>query len=203
MESTSNILKWLCFSGLSDEYPVWSTRFQAFSQTKGLFETLTGDDVPPNPPGRLTDPASDEIRAAHDAAIEADMKAVIDIQKRNNTLWCYFAMVLDSTILMLIRHDCVDIKGLCDGGKAWVLLQQKFRSDETVTVVSVMRQWIAYNWRKMSHFTITFFAHKNCPQGFNMRDKISQNLIAKCDGAQWFAWTLWTLCGAGKLQSCR
>ena len=47
MQSASNNLKWLCFSGLSDEYPVWSTRFQAFSQTKVLFETLTGDDIPP------------------------------------------------------------------------------------------------------------------------------------------------------------
>ena len=109
---------WLCFSGLSDEYPVWSTRFQAFSQTNGLFETLTGDDVPPNPPGRLPDGASDEQRAAHDAATEAYMTAVIDIQKRNKTLWCYLAMVLDSTSPMLIRHDCVDNKGLGDGRKA-------------------------------------------------------------------------------------
>ena len=101
---------------------------------------MTGDDVPPNPPGRLPDGASDEQRAAHDAATEAYMKAVIDKQKRNNTFWCYLAMVLDSTILILIRHDCVDKKGLGDRRKAWVLLQQRFGSDETVTVVSVMRQ---------------------------------------------------------------
>ena len=99
-----------------------------------------GDDVPPNLPRRLPDGASDEQRAAHGAATEAYMKAVIDIQKRNNTLWCYLAMVLDSTSLMLIRHDCVDNKGLGDARKAWVLLQQMFRSDETVTEVSVMRQ---------------------------------------------------------------
>ena len=41
---------------------------------------------------------------------------------------------------MLIRHYCVDNKGVGDGRKAWVLLQQKFRSDETVTVVNVMQQ---------------------------------------------------------------
>ena len=79
MESTSKDLKWFCFFGLSDEYPVWSTRFQAFSQTESFFETLTGDDVPPNPPRRLPDGASDEQRAAHDAATEAYMKTVIDI----------------------------------------------------------------------------------------------------------------------------
>ena len=112
----------------------------SFFQTRGLFETLTGDDVPPNLPGRLPDGASAEQRAAHDAAREAYMKAVIDIQKRNNTFWCYLAMVLDSTSLMLIKHDCVDNKGLREGRRAWVLLQQRFRSDETVTVVSVMRQ---------------------------------------------------------------
>ena len=85
MESTSNNLKWLCFSGLSDEYPIWSTRFQALSQAKGLFETLTGDDVPPNLPRNLPDGAPDEQRAAHDAATEACMKAVTDMQKRNST----------------------------------------------------------------------------------------------------------------------
>ena len=140
MGSASNNLKWLCLSVLSDEYPILSTRFQAFSQTKGLFETLTGIDVPPNPPLLLPDGASDEQRAAHDAATEACMKAVADIQKRQNTLLCYLAMLLDSTSLMLISHDCVDHKGLGDGRKAWVLLQLRFRSDETVTVVSVMRQ---------------------------------------------------------------
>ena len=133
-------MKWLCFSGLSDEYPTWSTRFQAFSQTKCLFETLTGDDVPANPPLRLLDGASDEQHAAHDAATEAHTKAVADIQKCHNTLWCYLAMVLDPTSLMSIRHDCLDHKGLGDGRKTWVLLQPRFRRDETVTVVSVVRQ---------------------------------------------------------------
>ena len=139
-ESTRNILKWPCFSCLSDEYPFWSSRFQAFTQTKGLFETLTGDNVPLNPPGRLLEGASDEQRPARDAATEAYMKAVIDIQKRNNTRWCFLAMELDSKSLMLIRHDCVDKKCLGDRRKAWVLLQQRFRSDETVTVVNVMRE---------------------------------------------------------------
>ena len=78
MENTTKNLKWLCFSGLSNEYTILSPRFQAF--TKGLFETLTGDDVSPNAPGRWPDGASDEQRAAHDAATEAYMKAVADIQ---------------------------------------------------------------------------------------------------------------------------
>ena len=123
MEGSNNNLKWLCFSGLTDDYPIWSTRFQAFAQTKRLFETMTGDDVPPNPPGRLADNASDEQRAAYDAATEAYRRAVDDIEKRKNTLWCYLAMVLDTTSLMLIRHDCVNHKGIGDGHKAWGLLR--------------------------------------------------------------------------------
>ena len=140
MESNSNNLKWLCFSGLTEDYPIWSTRFLAFSQTKGLFDTLTGNERPPTPPTRLGNDPTDEARAAHDAAEAAHRRALDDIEKRKNTLWCYLAMVLDSTSLMLIRHDCVDHKGLGDGHKAWGLLQERFRSNETVTVVSVMRQ---------------------------------------------------------------
>ena len=139
MESNSK-LKWLCFSGIPDDYPILITRFQAFAQTKSLFETLTGDERPPHPPTRLSDNPTNEERAAHDAAEEAHRRALDDIEKRKNTLWCYLALVLDSTSLMLIRHDCVDHKGLGDGHKAWGLLQDRFRSNETVTVVSLMRQ---------------------------------------------------------------
>ena len=140
MEITRKNLNWLCFSGLSDAYPIWRMRFQAFCQTKGLFETMTADDVLPNSPRRLPDGASDEQSAADDAATEAYMNSVADIEKRNNTLWCYFAMVLNSTSLIIIRHYCEDNKGLGNGHKIWTLLQQRFRSDETMPVVSVMPQ---------------------------------------------------------------
>ena len=138
MESNNN-LKWLC-SGLRDDCPVSSTRFQAFAQTKRLFDTLTGDDRPRNPKGRLGDQLTDKERAAHDGVEAAYRKALDDIEKRKNTLWCYRAIVLDSTSLMLIRHDCVDHNGLGDGHEAWGLLHERFRSNENVTVVSLMRQ---------------------------------------------------------------
>ena len=154
MEGSSNNLKWLCFSGLTEDYPIWCTRFQAFAKTKGLFDTLTGDDRPPAQPARLGNDASDESRAAHDAAQEAHRRAVDDIEKRKNTLRCYLAMVLGSTSLMLIRHDCVDRKGLCDGHKAWGLLQERFRSNETVTVVSVMRQLARLTLKEDKHSTV-------------------------------------------------
>ena len=49
-------------------------------------------------------------------------------------------MTLHASSLMLIRHYFVNSKGLGDGQKAWQLLQQRFRSDETTTVISLMRQ---------------------------------------------------------------
>ena len=105
-----------------------------------MFETLTGDDLPPEAPRRLGNDPTEQELAAHNAATEEHRRALDAIEKRKNTLWCYIAMVLDSTSLMLIRHDCVDRKGLGDGHRAWGLLQQRFRIDETVIVVSVMRQ---------------------------------------------------------------
>ena len=118
MESNNN-LKWLCFSVVPDDYPICSTRFQAFPQTKGFLDIFSGDDRPPYPPGRLGYQPTDEERAAHASAEAAGRKALDDIEKRRNTLWCYLAMVLDATSLMLIRHDCMDHKGLGDCQKAW------------------------------------------------------------------------------------
>ena len=53
--------------GLPDNYPIQSTRFLAFAQTKGLFDALTGDDRPANTPKRLSNQPTDEERAAHNA----------------------------------------------------------------------------------------------------------------------------------------
>ena len=57
-------------------------------------------------------------------------------------------MTLDASSLMLIRHDCVNSKGLGDGQKAWKLLQQRFRSDETTTVINLMRQFARLQLRE-------------------------------------------------------
>ena len=46
--------------------------------------------------------------------------------------------------------------------------------------------WPAYYWRKIRHYTTTSFVHKKCPEGSNMRGKISQN---PC----WMRWR-WFLC---------
>ena len=122
------------------KYPIQSTRYQSFAQTKGLFDTIAVDDLRPNPPWRLGNPRTDVKRAAHDAAEAAYRGALDDIEKRKNTLLCYLAMVLHSIALILIKHDWKDNEALADGRKAWVSPSTKFRSDETLTVFSVMWQ---------------------------------------------------------------
>ena len=139
MESTTFDLKWFCFFWTVRRAPDLEHKVSSLHRNERPFERLTGD-TPPNAPGCLPDGSSGEQRATHEATTKAYMKAVADTQNCNNTLWCHIAMVLDSTRLMLIRHDCVDNKGLGGGRKARVLLQQGFRSEETMKVVSVMSQ---------------------------------------------------------------
>ena len=55
-------------------------------------------------------------------------------------MWCHLALTLDATTLMLIKHDCVGDDGIGDGAKALKLLQERFQSVETPTVVTLVAQ---------------------------------------------------------------
>ena len=59
MEPSNNSLKWMTFSGLAEDYPTRSTRFSAFAQTKGLFETLTDTAELPDRSAPLREDAND------------------------------------------------------------------------------------------------------------------------------------------------
>ena len=113
--------------------------FKPFLKPKASSKLSLEIEPAPTRPTRLGNDSTDEPRAAHEAA-EEYRRALQNIEKRKNTFWRYLAMVLDTTSLMLIKHDCVNNKGLGDGHNAWGLLQERSRSNETVTVVSVMRQ---------------------------------------------------------------
>ena len=140
MEPSNNSLKWMTFSGLAEDYPTWSTRFSAFAPTKGLFETLTDTVELLDRPAPFKEDAIDAETQEHEAQTQAKATAVQKDESSKNKIWCYLAMILDASSLMLIRLDCVDSKSLGDGQKACQLLQQRFRSDETTTVISLMRQ---------------------------------------------------------------
>ena len=129
-------------------------------------------------------------------------RALNNIEKRKNTLLSYLAMVLDTTSLMLIRHDCLDNKGLGDGHKAWGLLQERFRSNKTVKVTSVKRQLAR----------LTLKENEALPQYVIRIQELSTRLgqaggtlvraTTQRDGSQRPVRTLWAFRGAGKFQSC-
>ena len=149
MERSNNCLKWMSFSGLAEDYPTWSTRFSAFAQTKGFFETLT--DTVTCRPAPLREDANDEQTREHEAQTQARATAVQEDESRKNQIWCYLAMTLDASSLMLIQQDCVNSKGLGDGQSCWrslatspATLQKRrdnhsYQSDEAVGQTTTSR----------------------------------------------------------------
>ena len=113
--------------------------FLCLVKSKGLFETLTDTVELPDRPAPLRKDTNDAQTREHEAQTQARATAVQEDESRKNQIWCCLAMTLDAINLMLIRHDCVNSTGLGDCQKAWKLLQQRFRSDETTTVISLMR----------------------------------------------------------------
>lgn len=105
-------MKYLSFSGKSEDFPAWSTRFLAYMQTKGLYKTAIGKD--------------DVSKTGY--------------EEHNNSVWCHLALCLDETSLLYIRHDCVKTDGSGDGAKAWKMLKERFSSVEKPTVISIMGQ---------------------------------------------------------------
>ena len=112
-------MKWLCFSGKQEDFATWSTRFIAYIQSKNLFETLAGTVVEPVEPAALGYAPLNEQREAQRVATEEFENNKKKFRNDKITLWCMLALTLDSTSLMLIRHDCVGKDGVGDGTRAW------------------------------------------------------------------------------------
>ena len=91
-------------------------------------------------PATLGDAPTNEQREAHRVATDEFENNKRKFRDDKNTLWCMLALILDSISLMLIRHDCVGKDGLSDGTRAWNLLKEKFRSEESPTVVTLVSQ---------------------------------------------------------------
>ena len=170
--SKAEVLQWRAiakilngsFSGLSEEYSNWSLKFQAFAKTRRVCDTLTGNDLLANGLGQLSNDRINEKRAASDAA-EAAYRRALDYIERKKHLWRYLAMLLDSASLILIRYDCLNNRGLSDGCKAWVLLQQKFRRHDTLQWSVECKNWFADNRRRIKRSIATSFVQKSCKQG--------------------------------------
>ena len=108
----------------------------AMMQTMGLFKSLYGTEEQPKEPAQLANGANNDEKKNHKLLKDAYEKEVRDIKEKRNNVWCHLALTLDVTTLMLMRHDCVRDDGIGDGAKAWKLLQKRFRSVETTTVVN-------------------------------------------------------------------
>ena len=133
-------VKLLTYAVKSKDFPIWSTRFVAMIQTKGLFKSLLGIEEQPNEPAPLANGATNDEKKNHKVLKDAYEKEVADIKEKRNNVWCHLALTLDTTALMLMRHDCVGDDGIGDGAKAWRLLQERFQSVETPTVVTLVAQ---------------------------------------------------------------
>ena len=101
----------------------------AMMQTKGLYKSLLGTEQQPNEPAPLANGASNDEKSKHKVLKDAYEKEVEDIEEKRNNVLCH------ATTLMLMRHDCVGDDGIGDEAKAWRLLQERFQSVETPTVV--------------------------------------------------------------------
>ena len=60
--------------------------------------------------------------------------------ERRNKVWCHLALTLDATTLMQMRHDCVGDEGIGDRAKACKFLQERFKSVQMPTVVTIVAQ---------------------------------------------------------------
>ena len=76
----------MTFSGFAEDYPSWSTRFSAFAQTKGLFQTLKDTVELPNRRAPLTEDANDAQTRENEAETHARARAVHENETRKQDL---------------------------------------------------------------------------------------------------------------------
>ena len=133
-------LKLAAFSGKSEDFPAWSTKFVALIHTKGLFRTVMGNDDLPEAEHTLPESQNAYQQAAYDAKMQKRAVLIKQRKDNRNTAWSHLALMLNNTTLMYIKNDCVCSDGYGDGTKARKLLQEKFCSVERTTKVSLVGQ---------------------------------------------------------------
>ena len=109
-------------------------------QTERLYKSLLGTEEQPNELAPLANGAINDEKKNHKVLKDAYEMEVADIKEKRNNVWCHHALTLDERNLMLMRHNCVGDDGIGDGARAWKLLQGRFQSVETPTVVTLLAQ---------------------------------------------------------------
>ena len=133
-------VKLLTYKGRAKDFPLWSTRFVALMQTKGLYKSLLATEEQHNEPSPLANGPSKDEKKNHKELKDAYNKEVADIKKKRSNVWCRLALTLVATTFMLMTHDCMGDDGIRDGAEAWKLLQERFQNVRTRTVVTLVAQ---------------------------------------------------------------
>ena len=76
-------VKPLTYTGEAHVFPIWSTRFVAMMQTKGLCKSLLGTDEQPNEPAALANRAINDKKKNHKVLMDAyEMEIVAVMQTK-------------------------------------------------------------------------------------------------------------------------
>ena len=105
-----------------------------------IFGSLTGTAVEPVEPAPLGDSPTNEQHESHRVATEEFENIRKRFRDEYYSVWCVLVSNPGSTSLMLIWHDGVRKDGLGDGTRAWNLLKEIFRSEESPTVMALVPQ---------------------------------------------------------------
>ena len=96
----------------------WSIRFEVLCQTKGLNGKLIDEDEDPVKPTAFGATPNADDQSKYNVDLLAHQKQLGVIERPENEVWCYLAMVLDSSSFILIWHVCVDMNGKGEGRAA-------------------------------------------------------------------------------------
>ena len=81
-------------------------------QTRRLYKCLLGTEEQLNLPVTLYNGASNNDKNGHKMLKDANEKKVADIKYKRNPVRFPLGITLDTTTLMLTRHDCVGDNGI-------------------------------------------------------------------------------------------
>ena len=126
----------------AQDFPLWSRRFVAIVQTKGLEKSLLGTEKRPNEPAPLANGTSKDgnDKKWTTRCWRMYLRRKFRHQREEDNVWCHLWLTLDATNLKEMKHACVRDDGIGDGAKAWKLLQEGFQSLETLTVFTLVTE---------------------------------------------------------------
>ena len=105
-----------------------------------MCDSLTGTTAEPVELAALADAPTNEQQKPHREATEKFENNKKKCRDDTNSVWCMLALTFGSKSLTLIRHDCVGKDGLGDGPRAWNLLKEKLKNEESPTVAARISQ---------------------------------------------------------------